>query len=224
MRALMVPAATIAFVTAVPASATIELVDASSIQGANVLFNNGSQTGTLVQGSTQSGTIVNFTGTTVGGANIITANGGQARIEGDLDTSTNNPNDTLLLQTLSFGLDGGGTFNNLEFNLFNGGGTTGTVSFILTDNEGQTFNFDDLALGTGSNFFGFIGIDGESIANVAFTTSAGIGDVRQIRLDQTAAAAVPEPATWARLLFGFAGVGISLRRSRRRHSSLRQAA
>jgi hypothetical protein len=204
-----------AFIAAVPASATITMVDASSIQGANVLFNTGTQTNTTVQGFTQGGTALNFTGTTVGGANVISANGGQARVEGAADMTTSNPNDTLLLQSLSFGLANGGTFNNLELNLFNGGGTTGTASFTLTDNTGQTFNFNDLALGTGENFFGFVGVGGETISNVAFTTTAGIADVRQIRLDETIGG-VPEPATWAMMLLGFGAVGFGMRRSRRR--------
>ncbi len=69
--------------------ADIVQFDPSSIQGANVLLNDGTQTGTTVQGTTNTGTrIVNFTGPTVGGRNVIVANGGQARIEGALDLST----------------------------------------------------------------------------------------------------------------------------------------
>lgn len=218
--------ATAVAISAVPASATITMVDASSIQGANVLFNNGTQTNTTVQGFTQGGTAINFNGMTVGGANVISANGGQARVEGAPDLTTSNPNDSLLIQSLNFALQGGGTFNNLELNLFNGGGTTGTVSFSLTDNVGQLFTFSNLALGTGSNFFGFTGIGGESIASVSLATTAGIADVRQIRLDQaTATAALPEPATWAMMLLGFGAAGVSLRRSRRRrHAPFTQAA
>src|SRR5215218_9453107 len=126
-----------------PAAATIVMVDASSIQGANVLFNDGTQTGTTVYGFTQGGTQVAFTGTTTNG-NVIAANGGQARIEGDLNTNTNTPNDTFDLTSLSFGLVGGHTFNNLEFNLF--GGTATAVNFTLIDNEGQTFNFNNVAI------------------------------------------------------------------------------
>jgi hypothetical protein len=59
------------------ANAAVILVDASSIQGSVVLFNSGPQSGTTVTGSTQGGTIVNFTGLTVGGGNIIAANGGR---------------------------------------------------------------------------------------------------------------------------------------------------
>lgn len=203
-------AALAAATVATPASATITLVSASTIQGDNVLFNAGTQTGTTVTGRTQQGTAVNFTGTTVGGSNVIAANGGQARVEGDLNTITSNPNDTLGLTSLNFSLAGGTTFNNLEFNLFGG---SGSAAFAITDNEGQVFNFSQ-ALGNGENFFGFVGIDGQTIRSVSITTAGGIQDIRQIRLDQSVAAAVPEPGTWALMLLGFGGIGASLRRRR----------
>lgn len=206
-------AAFAAVAAASPASATITIVDASTIQGANVLFNAGTQTNTMVIGRTQQGTAVNFTGTTVGGGNVISANGGQARVEGDLNTITSNPNDTLGLTALNFSLAGGATFNNLEFNLF--GGSATSASFTLFDNEGQRFDFTR-ALTNGENFFGFVGIDGQTIRSVSITTAGGIQDVRQIRLDQSVAAAVPEPGTWALMLLGFGGIGASLRRRRSR--------
>ncbi|WP_253201115.1 PEPxxWA-CTERM sorting domain-containing protein [Sphingomonas quercus] len=199
-----------AVAAAAPASATIVLVDASSIQGDNVLFNTGVQTGTTVTGSTLGGNAIAFTGSTVGGGNIIRAQGGQARLEGALNTATRNPNDTLALSSLNFALVGGGTFNDLEFNLFGEGATA--VTFALTDNQGEVFNFVQ-ALGNGQNRFGFQGIDGESIASVSLSfNGTGVGDVRQIRLTETPAApAVPEPATWAMMLVGFGFVGYGMR-------------
>jgi hypothetical protein len=187
-------AAALSLALASPAAATIVIVDASSIQGENVLFNQSVQTGTSVQGFTnQSNTGVNFTGTTLGGGNTIRASGGQARVEGSLNTATQNPNDTNLLTSLTFGLVGGVLFNDVEFNLF--GGTATSASFTITDNEGQVFNFTNLALGNGSNFFGFQGINGESIRTVSFMTNGGgIEDVRQIRLT-----AVPGPIAGAGL-------------------------
>jgi len=198
-----------------PAAATIAMVDASSIQGANVLFNNGTQTGALVTGLTQSGILVDFTGTS-NGADVISANGGQARIEGVADTSTQNPNDTFTLDSLFFDLANGGLFNNLEFNLF--GGTATSANFTLTDNTGGTFTFTNQALGAGSNFFGFQGTGGESIRDISITLNGGgVQDVRQIRLDELTAA-VPEPATWAMMIVGMGGAGMMLR-SRRRAAS-----
>jgi hypothetical protein len=198
-----------ATLVAAPASATIILVNASTIQGANVLFNTGTQTGTMVTGSTQQGTAVNFTGTTVAG-NVISANGGQARVEGEGNITTSNPNDTLGLTSLNFSLANNVTFNNLEFNLFGG---AGSANIVITDNAGEVFTFNQ-ALGNGENFFGFVGIDGQSIRSVAITTAGGIQDIRQIRLDQATVAAVPEPGTWALMLVGFGAVGASLRRRR----------
>jgi hypothetical protein len=191
-------------IAASPASAVIIRVDPSSIQGANVLFNAGTQTNTTVFGNTNLGNnTVAFTGTTIGGGNVISASGGQARVEGASGLS---------LSTVQFGLTNQATFNNLEFNLF--GGTATSVTFNITDNEGQLFTFSNLALGNGENFFGFQGIQNETIRNVAFTLNGGgISDVRQIRLDGFAAAsAVPEPTTWAMMLIGFGAVGYSMRR------------
>ena len=214
-----------AIALAAPASATITLVDASSIQGANVLFNTGTQTGTTVQGFTNTGNrAINFTGSTVGGGQVIRANGGQARIEGALDASTQNPNDTLLLDALEFELADGGLFNNLEFNLFGAGATASSATFALTDNMGELFTFTQ-ALGNGSNFFGFQGVDGQSIRQVQFSLiGGGIQDVRQIRLDTVASvSAVPEPATWAFMLVGFGAVGYSMRSRPSQKTAIRLA-
>lgn len=193
-----------------PALATVILVDASSIQGANVLFNAGTQTGTTVTGFTQGGTNVNFTGTTVN-SNILRANGGQARVEGDLDVGTPQPNDTYGLTALTFGLQGDALFNNVEFNLA-GASDGATVTFSITDDAGDLFNFNNLVLGTGSNFFGFQGTAGESIKQVSWVINGGsVGDQRQLRLDALAEA-IPEPASWAMMIAGFGFVAAAMRR------------
>jgi hypothetical protein len=201
---------------ATTAHATIIMVDASSIQGANVLFNSGTQTGPTVFGKTQGGTNVVFTGTSTA-SNVLQGDGGQSRVQGDLDTTTSNPNDTYLLTSLSFALANGGTFNNLEFNLF--GGTATSVDFHLTDNTGSVFNFLGQALGNGSNFFGFQGIDGESIKSITYNLNGGgIQDQRQLRLDEsspTLNSAVPEPATWVMLILGFGMSGFFMRTGRK---------
>jgi hypothetical protein len=191
-----------------PARADIVLVDANSIQGANVLFNAGVQSGTTVTGFTQGGTLVNFTGTTIDGGSTIMADGGQARIEGALDTSTFNPSDTLLLTSVSFNLASGGTFNNLELNVF--GGTATGVTFTGFDNDLQPFSLSG-SLNGGSGMFGIVGIAGESISSITVSSNNGdLGflDLKQIRLDETTVSgAVPEASTWAMLILGFAGIG-----------------
>lgn len=193
-----------------PALADIVIVDASSIQGSNVLFNQGTQSGVTVNGLTNTKPPVqlNFAS---GGA-TIRANGGQARIEGDLDPSPN-PNDTVNLTQLQFQLDNGGTFNDLELRLFGGDATT--ASFAITDDSGTVFNFTNQAISP-SGFFGFQGINGQSIRSVSFTVNGtGIQDVRQIRLDPTNAVAVPEPAAWAMMVGGFGMLGAAARRRSR---------
>ena len=64
-----------------------------------------------------------------------------------------------------------------------------------------------------------IGINGVifNSATLAYGTANGIGTLNEAIDDITfsAAAAVPEPSTWAMMLIGFAGIGYSMRRRRR---------
>ncbi len=203
---------------ATPAMADIIQIDPSSIQGDNVLFNNGPQTGTTVIGSTQGGTNVAFSGSTQGGGNVLYASGGQSNVSGDFDTGTPQPNDTLQLTSLSFGLDGGGFFDAVELNLF-GASNGATADFILTDDGGQTFNFTNYALGNGQNRVGFAAVMGQRIANLSFVMTSGtINDVRQVRIDTSGGGGngIPEPAAWAMMLTGFGVTGAGLRRPRRK--------
>ncbi len=208
-RYYLAGAVALSTLTASPALADIVMVSASSIQGQNILFNQGVQTGTTVNGLTNStpqlGVDIRSGGAT------IRANGGQARVEGALNTATPNPNDTVNLTQFQLGLTNGGTFNELELRLFGGNATT--ASFSLVDNGGQTFTFNNQAI-TGAGRFGFRGINGQSIASVSFTVNgAGIQDVRQIRLNPVFPnAAVPEPASWAMMLAGFGLLGAASRR------------
>lgn len=201
----------LAALAAAPAMADIIIVSPSSIQGQNILFNDGVQTGTTVNGFTNSTPSLGLDFTS-GGAELR-ANGGQARIEGALDGSTQPPNDTVNLTQLFFELTDGGTFNELELRLFGGDATT--ASFTLVDDAGQVFTFANQAI-TGDGRFGFRGINGQSIASVSFTVNGtGIQDVRQIRLDPVFAnTVVPEPAAWALMIGGFGMIGATARRRR----------
>ena len=207
----------------VTARADIVLLTQSANQGDVVLFNNTTQTGTTVYGHTQSGTQVAFQGHTNNGGNVISANGGQSRLEGA---------GGLRLIDLNWHLVGGNTFNNLEFNINtvlnngpNGGGAT-AVSFSVFDQSLIEFVFDNngsnYTLANGQNFFGFEGINGQSISSIFMTFYGGNGvdDVRQVRLDEVTAA-VPEPSTWAMMILGFVGVGFLAYRRRGQGQALR---
>ncbi len=224
MRRILIAAlACSAMALATPAAADIVRVDASTIQGSNVLFQDDTQVGTSLMGMLNDSrrTRVQFTTDPEGGV-LTSFSGGQARISGALDPATNNPGDTLGLTSLLFQLEDGGTFNDLEFNVF--GGTATGVNFTLFDDAGTEFNFFS-ELTNGENFFGFQGVLGQSIASASLTAVGGvIGDVRQIRFDAVNVGAVPEPGTWAMMLIGFGAVGAAMRRSRRKDSKILQLA
>lgn len=215
---LAIAVAAAAITAASPALADIIQVDPSSIQGDNVLFNNGNQTGTTVIGSTQGGTNVAFSGTTFGGGNILFGKGGQSNISGDLDMATPQPNDTMPLTSLSFGLQNGGLFDNVELNLF-GASNNAVADFVLTDDGGQVFNFSNVVLGNGANRFGFAAVLGQRISSLSFVLTSGtINDVRQVRITPYTGGGngIPEPATWAMMLSGFGLTGAALRRPARK--------
>jgi hypothetical protein len=209
-RGLLTAVATSALTLTTPAAADIIPVPASSIQGENVLFNDDKsvETGKEVDGVTNR----SRAGVTFRSTENLRAGGGQATITGDLDASTNSPTDTLGITNLSFEMTDGGTFNNLELNLL--AGTATSVAFTLIDNMGQIFSGADFTFaldGNGQNFFGFQGINGQSIANVSFLANGTIDKVQQIRLDAVTSA-IPEPAVWAMMLIGFGGIGSAMRR------------
>jgi hypothetical protein len=217
--AALISAAAVSFAS-VPALADIVLADPSSVQGNNVLFNAAPQDSSLITGLTQSGTVVNFTGTSTNGTTLH-ASGGQAEVEGGLIAATPAPNDTFLLTSLSFSL-ASGTFNNVEFNVF--GGTATSVTFTGFDNNNDPIVLAQQALGNGENFFALVGINGQSIKSLTLTfNGGGVDDVRQIRLDDAVAGAVPEPATWAMMILGFAGIGFMAYRRKNQGSAFRIA-
>lgn len=202
MRKLITLAAAsaVAVAVATPASAAIVVrTSPGAVQPAENVLADTSMTGTTVMGTTnQTNTAVsvrsNETITT-------TSSNGQSRFvasDGTLDVG-------------SIFLTNGGTFTSAEFNLFNAAADTSSVQITV---NGVTQSF---ALGNGQNFFGFEATGGDVITSIAFNTNgSGVADLRQVRVGGiTAAAAVPEPGTWAMMLLGFGGIGVAMRKRRR---------
>ncbi|MEO7787853.1 MAG: PEPxxWA-CTERM sorting domain-containing protein [Sphingomicrobium sp.] len=197
-------AAGAALAIAAPATAAITITASpGAVQPDENVLANTNVTGTTVFGGTnQTNTSVSIASTN-GETLTSTTSNGQSRFsstDGSLDMAR-----IFLTQ--------GGTFTSAEFNLFNALSTTSSVS-IIVNGIAQSF-----ALGNGQNFFGIQATGGDVISSIAFDTNGiGVADLRQLRLGGVAA--VPEPATWALMLIGFGGMGIAMRRGRRRSGKL----
>lgn len=206
MRRLTLLAALALCSVAAPAAATITITsDQGAVQGENILFSGSDVDGASIIGATQNGYQLTFS--TLTGQTLTTPAQGQARIEA-VNSS---------LTSLNIAATDGGTFDFIEFNLFNG---TTPVTVTGIDQNGTAFSFtfgDDAGENlNGENFFVAMTDAAQSIRSISFSGSA-FTDIRQIRVGPNAAvAAVPEPATWAMMLLGFGGVGMSIRRRRNR--------
>ena len=191
-----------------PASAAIIIHNAPGpVQPSeNVLLDSG-PTGSTIFGTTnKQSTKVSFQ-SLADGVKLNAASNGQAGVE-----AVGGP-----LDTLRFFLTDGQGFGQVEFALHKAEGTTGnvTVTFFGTFAGGQTSQ--TFRLGNGNSWFSAETTDGDMITAVAFDTDGvGVGDLRQVRLGgiAPAAAPVPEPASWAMMLGGFALLGAATRRKK----------
>jgi hypothetical protein len=139
-------------------------------------------------------------------------------------------------------LAGVGTLGFPEFDAIG----EGAVSFLFSTDQSE-FGFQ-LAGGNGGNaYVGFFRSDGSLIeaftlsslpliASYGFSRDGGVHDIRGVSIwndDVTGfafrgirhdvASAVPEPATWAMMLFGFGAIGIAMRRQPRKAGLAQQA-
>ena len=185
-------------------SATAAVVTTSTINGSTSGYSVTGPTGNLCTGgggistcyATPTGTVVNGNPATDGSSPLI------ARIEGN-ENGTRGATDISSL--FSSSVDG------TEF----------TVNYDATANS-LTFNY---IMGTGDPTVHYLGISQASsyylFYDVAGITSATINltDLfpnnrgwSHLDVYDTGGPAVPEPATWAMMLIGFAGIGFSMRR------------
>jgi hypothetical protein len=183
----------------------------------------------------QTDTNVLLTGTTSNGA-IETNFNGSGAVTGQFTSST----DTLIMgasgQAVVTAADN--TLTQLTFQLLSSTFTTATFNLVGTG----TIAFDGFVFGIGadgtdfvraittagnSGLLGITGDAGERFTGFSLTaTSGSLQAVEQVRLAgvQSITTAVPEPGTWAMMLVGFGGIGVTMRRRRRSGANLLQMA
>jgi len=203
-----------------PASAMVIIgTGAGTVQPSeNLLFNNNPPDGTTIAGVTnQSATSV-----AISGGETLAGSGGQARVgavDGLIDsTFTFNG---LANQALGFDLtDPAKAFSSTEFRIFVGNGTATQATLTFVDTAGQQFQ-NTFAI-PANGFFNAQATDGERINFFSVGTNGSFEDARQIRVGDigSISALLPEPTSWAMMIMGIGGVGLSLRRRRARPAAL----
>jgi hypothetical protein len=165
----------------------------------NVLLTNSANANTINSNFNGSAAI---TGTFTSSEAIMMGGSGQATV---LPVSG-------LLNTLTYTALGY-TFTTATFNLIGDTGTT--VNIFGYDAGGNQFV---RTLTTGQNFTGLLATGSDVLTGFSISSAAGISSFEQLRLGgvQQITTAVPEPATWALMLMGFGGMGLAMRRNRRR--------
>jgi hypothetical protein len=168
----------------------------------NVLLNTGISGNPIFGTTNQTGLSVRFSSN----ENITAPANGQARIEA--------VDGTLTQLTIDIP---GATFTSLILNI--DAATVGTVSFTVTEDNGQITQ-GSFALGdSGQNFFTITAINGQRISSVSFTTTVAmtitnVDDVAQIRIGGATPTQsnVPEPGTMLLLGTGIMGLAGAMRR------------
>jgi len=130
-----------------------------------------------------------------------------------------------LINQVTFAIQPGFYFQLAELNLQDQFSNATTVTLTSSGGGSQTYTID----GNGANRFGIDFRPLGQLVSVSLSSTLGFGTLEQIRVGQifpvgTPQSAVPEPATWAMMLFGFGATGVALRRSRRRKGLLTQFA
>lgn len=213
MRTSILAFAALAAVASSPVSAAVIINFDNVNTSQNVLFASSTNVAAqnLVAATNQSQTAVTFSNT----LGLFANASGQS--------STTSSSDGLFGLT-SVTIANGSVFSTASFNLAGIAGppppTEATSVFVeALGLSGNVIGSNTLTLGgEGENRIGLSGTMGELFTGFRVTlapTGGGVDSLSQVRLGGVAArptAAVPEPATWAMMLIGFAFLGAAMRR------------
>jgi hypothetical protein len=179
--------------SALGAQANIVFSTGAAGTGDNVLFNSAVSSGDMLTTKTNLGTGVIFTSN-----EPLTANGGQTGLTG---TDGNLETLSWTLSPLSLGYTAG----VFRVDPSRTGGAT-QVSITATDQfPGGTFTDSNVSIPS-NGFFTVTALGNELIKSISFTANGQLDLEDQVRIGWVSAA-VPEPAVWAMMIIGFAGIG-----------------
>lgn len=224
-NALRCSIAALALMASAPAFAEIVEANASDSQGTLVHGNGGkADVGTDITGTLGAGPdapeVVHFTGNTTASGDVndvrLQQGAGQAELTGAV--MSGNQDYALISGDIFLTDNAGMEWIELALQDVSGGTVEFTLSALDAMGNAETDAFFSYLLDpNGENKFAFAALNGESITNLSYNIVGGTaGSIRQVRIASADAGvpAVPEPATWAMMLFGFGAVGFSMRRRR----------
>jgi hypothetical protein len=183
-----------------PAMADVIVLDQLSGTGDNVVSDASSTNSALGHLNGQHLDVVRYTNLATGFTFAAAGNDIKIGNTGTLTDQVFDPTNTFLVGTTTevFSLSG-----------------TGDVKLAVNATDG-TFNFDLGTINNSQSGFTVNAINGEVINSLTLTDSTGsIFSFEHNRIE-TAASAVPEPATWGMMLLGFVGLTFAFRQRRRK--------
>lgn len=195
MKYSILAAACGALIFCAPAQAAVTVGDFTIEEGSfgagTGVHSSGEQTGTIIDGFVNiEGSAVTFTST-----DSLTINGsGQAVISPvdgimtDLEVLFANP------------------WNRITFSF---DGDVGTFALLVNDTDFGTCTICTISARGQNKFI----VSGGGITKLGFAFDPGVSTSRQFRVEGVSGA-VPEPGTWAMMLFGFGAIGFAMRRRR----------
>jgi hypothetical protein len=182
--------------------ADVQVLDMLSGTGDNVVADSSSTNSALGHLNGQHLDVVRYTNLATGFTFAASGNDIKIGNTGTLTDQVFDPTNTFVVGTTTevFSLTG-----------------TGDVKLAVNATDG-TFNFDLGTIGNGQSGFTVNAINGEVINSLSLTDSTGsIFSFEHNRIE-TAASAVPEPATWGMMLLGFIGLTFAFKNKRRKVS------